>query len=110
MFIDFSKEIDIVDRDKMAEILKAYGITDKITSAIMISYKDIKSIVRSDDCDSEFCDITGGVLQGDTLVPFLFIICLNYVLKKALERENELGFTLTERKSRRLPMLIMRII
>ena len=86
LFIDFSKAFDSIHRGKMAEILKAYGIPEKIINAIMIAYKDTKSIVRSDDGDTEFINITGGVLQGDTLAPFLFIICLDYVLKMSLDR------------------------
>ena len=105
LFIDFSKAFDSIHRGKMAEILKAYGIPEKIINAIMIAYKDTKSIVRSDDGDTEFINITGGVLQGDTLVPFLFIICLDYVLKMSLDRDNVLGFTLSERKSRRHPAI-----
>ena len=85
----------------MAEILKAYGIPEKIIHAIMIAYKGTKSFVRSDDGDTEFITITGGMLQGDTLVPFFFIICLDYILKMSLDRDNVLGFTLSERKSRR---------
>ena len=68
----------------MAEILNAYGILDEKISAIMIAYKNTKSIVRTDDGDTDFMNISGGVLQGDTLAPFLFIICLDCVLKKAL--------------------------
>ena len=70
----------------------------------MIAYKDTKSIVRSDDGDTEFINITG-VLKGDTTAPFLFIICLDYVLKISLDRDNVLGFTLSERKSRRHPAI-----
>ena len=87
----------------MAENLKAYGIPEKIINAIMITYKDTKSIVRSDDGDTEFITKTGGVLQGDTLAPFLFIIFLDYVLKMSLDRDNVLGCILSERKSRRYP-------
>ena len=78
----------------MAEILNAYGIPDDIISSIMIAYKNTKSIVRTDDGDTDFINTSGRVLQGDTLAPFLFIICLDYVLKKALYRNNNLGFTL----------------
>ena len=39
--------------------------------------------VRSPDGDTEYFDIVAGVLQGDTLAPYLFIICLDYVLKKS---------------------------
>ena len=67
LFIDFSKAFDSIHRGKMADNLKAYEIPEKIINAIMITYKDTKSIVRSDDGDTEFITITGGVLQGDTL-------------------------------------------
>ena len=36
--------------------------------------------VGSPDGDTEYFDIVAGVLQGDTLPPYLFIICLDYVL------------------------------
>ena len=56
---------------------------------------------------NKYCtiDITAGVLQGDTLAPFLFIIVLDYALRKALAdgKEEELGFTVTPRRSRRHP-------
>ena len=45
-----------------------------------------------------------GVLQGDTLTPFLFIIALDYALRCAINgHEEELGFTLSKRASRRVP-------
>ena len=83
-FIDFSKAFDSIHRGKMAELLNAYGIPDKIINSTMIAYKSTKSIVRIDDGDTEFINISSGVLQGDTIAPFLFIICLDCVLKKAL--------------------------
>ena len=89
----------------MADLLNAYGIPDEIISAIMIAYKNTKSIVRTDDGDTDFINISGGVFQGDTIGPFLFIICLDYVLKKALDRNNDLGFTLIERRSKRYPAI-----
>ena len=39
--------------------------------------------VRSPDGDTDYFDITAGV-QGDTLAPFLFIVCLDYVLRKSM--------------------------
>ena len=52
-------------------------------------------MVRSPD--TAFFEITTGVLQGDTLAPFLFILCLDYILKTSIDINAELGFTLTER-------------
>ena len=49
-------------------------------------------------------DVTRPLLQGDTLAPFLFVIVLDYALRKALDgKEEDLGFTITPRKSRRHP-------
>ena len=57
--------------------------------------------VRSPDGDTEYFDIVVGVLQGDTLAPYLFIICLDYVLRASIEKIRENGFELTKKRSRR---------
>ena len=44
-----------------------------------------------------------GVLQGDTLAPYLFAIVLDYAMRKALEGREDLGFELERRSSRRHP-------
>ena len=77
----------------MYEILKAYGIPIVIIKAIMMLYTNTKSLVRSPDGDTEFFDINAGVLQGDTLAPLLFIICLDYVLRLSIDQYSEKGFT-----------------
>ena len=66
-------------------------------------YKNTRSLVRSPEGDTSFFDITAGVLQGDTLAPLIFIICLDYVLRKAIDEKLDLGFTLIQRRSIRHP-------
>ena len=66
----------------------------------MTFYKNTKVKVLSPDWDTDFFDIVAGVLQGDILAPYLFIICIDYVLR-TLMREN--GFTLEKARKRRLP-------
>ena len=44
-----------------------------------------------------------GVLQGDTLAPYLFIICLDYVLRTSIDKIRENGFELTKKRSKRYP-------
>ena len=105
ILIDFSKAVDSIHRRKMAEILNAYRIPDEIISDIMIAYKNTKSIMRTDDGDTDFINISGRVLQGDTLAPFLFILCIDYVLKKALDQNNDLDFTLIERRNKIYPAI-----
>ena len=69
----------------------------------MILYRKTKAMVRSTDGDTEFFDVVEGVLQGDTLAPYLFIICLDHVLRISADNHTELGFTISKRKSRRYP-------
>ena len=103
LFIDFSKAFDSIHRGKMRDILIAYGIPQETVDAIMMQYQDTCSKVRSPDGNTEFFDIIAGVLQGDTLAPYIFIIYLDYVLRRALDENKELGLTLTKQKSRRYP-------
>ena len=103
-FIDFKKAFDSIHRGKMMQILRAYGIPPNLLRAIERMYTNTKAKVTTPDGETELFDITAGVLQGDTLAPFLFIIVLDYAMRKALgDREDDLGFTITPRKSRRHP-------
>ena len=69
----------------------------------MILYRNTKVKVRSPDGDTEYFDIVAGVLQEDTLAPYLFIICLDYVLRTSIDKIRENGFELTKRRSKRYP-------
>ena len=55
------------------------------------------------DGDADYIDIVAGVLQGDTLAPYLFIISLDYVLRTATDKMKDNGFKLTKERSRRYP-------
>ena len=69
----------------------------------MILYGNTKVKVRSPDGDTEYFNIVAGVPQGDTLAPYLFIICLDYVLRTSIDKIRENGFVLTKKRSRRYP-------
>ena len=43
----------------------------------MILYRNTELKVRSPGGDTDYLDILAGVQQGDTLNPYLFIICLD---------------------------------
>ena len=62
-----------------------------------------KKKLRSPDGDTEYFDIVAGVLQVDTVAPYLFIICLDYVLRTYIDKMKENGFKLTKEGSRRYP-------
>ena len=62
-------------------------------------------MVHLPDGDTDFFNIIAFVLQGDTLAPYLFITCLDYVLRKALDTNNHLCPTLSKSQSRRYPTI-----
>ena len=62
------------------EILLAYGVPKKIVDAISIFYKNTVAQVITQDGETAFFEITTGVLQGDTLALYLFIVALDYAL------------------------------
>ena len=47
--------------------------------------------------------IVAGVLRGDTLAPYLFIIWLDYVLRSSIDKMKDKGFKLTKERSRKYP-------
>ena len=87
----------------MEQILLAYGLPKETVAAIMILYRNTKVKARSPDGDIDYFDIVAGVLQGDTLAPYLFIICLDYGLRTSIDKIKENGFELTKKRSRRYP-------
>ena len=66
-------------------------------------YRNSKVKVRSSDGDTDYFDIVAGVLQGDTLAPYLFILYLDYVLRTFVDKLKENGFKLTKKKKQKVP-------
>ena len=57
-------------------------------------YKNTKIKVRSQVGDTDFFDIVAGVLQGERLASYLFIICVGFVFRTSKDLMKENGFTL----------------
>ena len=67
------------------KILRAYGIPEAIVRLIEGIYTGTKAEAVTADGTTEIFDILAGVLQGDTLVPYLFIIVINYIMTVTIE-------------------------
>ena len=100
-FKDFKKAFDSVHRGKMLEILEAYGIPVKILELKRLLYEKTIAKVLAADGETELFEILAGVLQGDTLAPYLFAIVIDYCMRQAIGDDTErLGLTLERRKIR----------
>lgn len=91
-----------MDRGKLFKILSLYGVPDKLIEAVKRLYKDSKAVVFVNGKESEPFNITTGVLQGDVLAPFLFIIVIDHIMRCC---ECQHGWIYRPRRSSRHPDL-----
>ena len=103
-FIDFKKafKFDSINRKVMFAVLRHYEIPEAVVNAFSVLYKNSRSAVMVDGGLSDPFDVTTGVLQGDVLAPFLFVVLVDYLLKKATS-QGDSGVVTHPRRSRRHP-------
>ena len=61
LFIDFSKVFDSIHREKMEQIRPVYDFSKETVTALMITYKNAKTMVSSSDFNTDFFDMVTGV-------------------------------------------------
>ena len=98
--IDFSEAFDFIHRGKMEQMLYAYGLLKVTVTTMTMFNKNTKPRVRLPDEDTDFFNSVAGILEGDILAPYLFIICLDSVHRTSINLIKN-DFTWKE-KSRKL--------
>ena len=84
-FVDYRKAFDSIHRDTLWQLLRNYGIPSKISSLIRKSYEDMKcQVVHQGKLTRKF-EVKTGVRQGCLLSPFLFLLAIDWILKKTTE-------------------------
>jgi hypothetical protein len=96
-FVDFQKAFDCISRSAIAHCLRFHGIPNILIEAVMDLYTNTSARVKIGQDLSQPFTTSSGVLQGDTLAPFLFVIVLDAVLRDA----KLTGYTLRKRQSSR---------
>ena len=91
-----------MSREALPLVLRAYNVPAQLVTAIMAVYQDTRAAVVTPDGLSDIFYTSSGILQGDTLAPFLFVILLDWVLRTALPSPDD-GFLLQRRVGRRTP-------
>ena len=101
-FIDFKKAFDSIHRGILMKILRAYGIPDTIVNLIERMYTGTMAKVLTTDGLTAAFVILAGVMQGDTLAPYLFVIVIDYIMSLVIAKGNY-GFTISPARSRICP-------
>ena len=81
-FIDFQKAFDSVNRKCMWKIVSAYNIPDKFVNIMKSFYNNSRCCLRLGTNFSDLFEIKTGVRQGCILSPFLFLLVIDYGLRK----------------------------
>ena len=100
LFVNFNKAFDSIHRRKMKQILLAYGVPKETIAAITILYRNTKVKVRSPDGDTILRHCSRSTARGH-IASYLFIVCLDYVLRTSIDKIKENSFKLTKKRSRR---------
>ena len=83
-FIDFKKAID---RPSLWKILTYYGIFDRYINIFKALYDNFSCCVKTANGYTEFFEFSvSGVRQGCILSPFLFIIVINFVMRRTMDK------------------------
>lgn len=82
LFIDFERAFDSIDRGMMWQILTSYGVPDKLLHIIQSMYRNANCrVIHRGAVGREF-RVASGVKQGCILSPLLFLLVLDWVMKK----------------------------
>ena len=81
-FVDFEKAFDSVDRQVIWKLMRYYGFPPKIISIIQQLYEDsICQIIHNGKLTQPFA-VRTGVRQGCMLSPIIFLIVIDWVMRK----------------------------
>ena len=107
----FSKAFDSIHRRMMEQIPLTYSCRTSLWQKLFLwedsqrnnfCHNDVLQEYESNgsfiQCDTDFIDIITEVFQGNTLAPYLFIICFDYIHQTSIDLMKETDFTLKKRQ------------
>ena len=82
-FIDYAKAFDCVDHNKLWKILQEMEIPDHLTCLLKNLYAGQEATVRTGHGITDWFQIRKGVHQGGILLPCLFNLYAEYIMRNA---------------------------
>ncbi|VDO57178.1 unnamed protein product [Schistosoma margrebowiei] len=80
-FIDYEKAFDSVDRRTLWNLLRHYGVPEKIVNIIRNSYDRLQCKVVHGGQLTDAFQVRTGLRQGCLLSPFLFLLVVDWIMK-----------------------------
>ena len=86
-FIDYAKDLDCVNHNKLWKVLQEMGIPDHLTCLLRNQYAGQEATLRTGHGTIEWFQIGKGVHQGCILSPCLFNLYAEYIMRNAVLEE-----------------------
>ena len=96
-FIDYAKDFDCVDHNKLWKILKEMGIPDQLTCLLGNLYAGQEATVSTGHETMDWFQTGKGVCQGCILSPCLFNLYVEYIMWNARLDEAQAGIKIARR-------------
>jgi hypothetical protein len=80
-FIDYEKAFDSVHRNTLRQLMRHYGISQKIVNIVQKSYEDLTCKVLHNGSLTEGFQMETGVRQGCLLSPLLFLFVVDWIME-----------------------------
>ena len=90
-FVDYAKDFDSVDHNKLWKILKEMWIPDHLTCLLRNLFAGQEAAVRTGHGTTDWFQIGKGVFQGCILSPCLFNLYAEYIMRNAELNEAQAG-------------------
>ena len=87
VFVDFQKVFDSIDRETIWKLMQRYGFPPKFISIIQQLYENATCQVIHEGKLTEPFFVQTGVRQGCLLSPTIFLIVIEWVMRKAVKGE-----------------------
>ena len=88
-FIDFSKAFDSIHRDSLWKIVRSYGIPEKLVKIMKLFYENYECCIALENNNlTDNFNVKTGVRQGCILSPILFLIVVDWVMRKSTNNVN----------------------
>ena len=98
-FIDYAKDFDCVDDNKLWKILKEKGIPDHLTCLLRNLYAGQEATIRTGHGTTDWFQTGKGVRQGCILSPCLFNLYAEYIMKNTGLDEAQAGIKIARRNT-----------
>ena len=85
IFLDLTKAYDALDRSRSLEILKGYGVGERVRRLLTVYWERTTMVARAGSYYGKGFKGERGVMQGDPLSPTIFNVVVDAVVRHWLQ-------------------------